>query len=443
MNRLELADISPTEDESLPPHSDAAEAGVLGCVLLSPLESMDVIASAGIGSDWFYDLRHRTVYNNITALHEAGTAIDAVTVTTRLLDRKEMADAGGLVYLTSLPDSTPSAANIAHYIDILRSKFAGRKLIQLAAKLKSDVYTSVNIQALVDESYRGFDEIAQIYVATDKAKVKPIREVLVTSADRYERLLAGDRRGIQTGFVPIDAVGGFAPGEMVLIAGETKIGKSTFALNLLHGALKSGTKVAVFSLEMNDQAWCDRLLSLDLEIDRRAFRVSSYMTAAVIQKVADNLCRIGRYPLWVCDDAAIKTSEIERVLTKLSLSEGIEMFVVDYAQLVSPNDERDSREQQVAKIGRNIRRICQKQGLVALVLSQLNDEGKVRESRALLHECHLGFVMEEREGDLWIRQAAGRDVAVPDFPVEFDGTICRIRQKSQMNNGSTTTHNDP
>lgn len=443
MNRLERADIGSPEEENLPPHSDAAEAGVLGCILLSPQAAMDAIAAAGVQAEWFFDLRHRTVYENFAALHEAGTAIDTVTVTARLLDNDEMGDAGGLVYFTSLPDATPSAENIAHYIDILRTKFAGRKLIQLAVKLKSDIYKSTDLKEVIEQTYQSFDTIAHAYVIREKAKMKHISEIVGVAIERYERLLAGERRGIQTGFVPIDAVGGFVPGEMVLIAGETKIGKSTLALNFLHGALRTGTKVAVFSLEMSDQAWNDRLLSLDLEIDRRAFRVSSYMTQSVIQTVTDNVCRIRQYPLWVCDDASIKTAEMERALTKLSLTEGIGMFVVDYAQLVSPYDGGDSREQQVARIGRDIRRICQQRGLVALVLSQLNDEGKIRESRALLHECHLGFVLEEKSGELWVRQAAGRDVMVPDFPVEFDGTICRIRQKSQVNNGSTTAHNDP
>lgn len=435
MNRLELADISATEAEQLPPHSDAAEAGVLGCVLLSPDESMEEVVKAGVTPEWFFDLRHRTAYEHFIALYEAGSAIDTITATNRILEHNEMLDVGGLVYFATLPDSVPSAANLPHYLDILRAKLTGRQLLQLAIKLKSEIYKADDLKALTEQTYQRFDAIARSYVLKDKAKAKHISEILTKAIDRYDNMMAGQQTGIQTGFIPIDCVGGLMPGEMILIAGETKIGKSTLALNFIHGALKSGTKVVVFSLEMSEQAWSDRLLSLDLEIDRRAFRVASYMTTAVVGKVAANVARIGQYPLWVCDDASIKTSEIERVIVKLTLTEGIGMFVVDYAQLVNPSDSQDGREQQVAKIGRDVRRICQQHGLVALVLSQLNDEGKIRESRALLHECHMGFVMESRSGELWVRQAAGRDVAVPDFPVEFDGTFCRIKQKSQINNG--------
>lgn len=437
-DRQESGSLAP-DNGILPPYSERAEMGALGCVGHAPEASMEEMVKMGVGADWFYDIRHRALYGVFAGMFEDRIAIDPLTLHSRLTDKRQMEAVGGLSYYSSLPDAAPSAANLPYYLDILGVKFAARQLLKLAGKLTSDVQECVDIKALTASAYQQFDEIARACVLKDKARAKPIREILETAIDRYERLKAGERRGVPTGFIPIDCLGGLIPGEMVIIAGETKIGKSTLALNFLHGAIKGGVKAAVFSLEMSDQAWIDRLLSLELEIDRRAFRTASYMNDGVMHKLVDNMGRMKKLPLWICDDAAITTPEMDRTITKLVLSEGIGMFVVDYAQIVAPSNDGDSRELQVAKIGRDIRRICQQHGLVALVLSQLNDDGKIRESRALLHECHMGFVLEERKDGLWVRQAAGRDVDVQDFPVEFDGVHCRIKQRSQM---GKNPHND-
>src|ERR1051325_10357912 len=104
---------TPARLDRLPPHSMEAEQGVLGCVLLSPGDCMGIcIEKFKVGSEVFYDLRHRHIYDLLAGMYDQQEAIDLLTVHQRLKDRNQLEAIGGLAYLSSLQDCVPSAANL-------------------------------------------------------------------------------------------------------------------------------------------------------------------------------------------------------------------------------------------------------------------------------------------------------------------------------------------
>ena len=121
------------------PCSEQAERGVLGCLLLSPSECLAEVRQALDSPDAFYDLRHRTIYETMLAMDEAGEAIDSITLQQRLRDRQLLDGVGGLGYLSSLPDEVPSAANLGFYLELLLEKFAARQLFQAAREVSDAV----------------------------------------------------------------------------------------------------------------------------------------------------------------------------------------------------------------------------------------------------------------------------------------------------------------
>ena len=94
--------------DKLPPHSVEAEQGALGCLLwpdLSAKAALEMLAT--LPAHWCYDLRHQTILKAV--LHVAqGGALDLILVRQRLKDEGQLAGVGGVAYLTSLADSTPS-----------------------------------------------------------------------------------------------------------------------------------------------------------------------------------------------------------------------------------------------------------------------------------------------------------------------------------------------
>lgn len=422
--------IDPQVDR-LPPHDLLNEQAVLGCILLEPSCLEEITGACAEPGSLFYDLRHKVVFAALRSLRTSQEPISVLTLITELRKANTFDSCGGLAYIAALPDATPSAAHLGYSLGEIQSKYVARRMIAACAEAVGEAYEkSGDMAALLA---RLESDVLQISTGLTRSEAKPAKEILRLCVDRYERLIAGQEAGIPTGFLPIDTNGGFFPGELVLVCGETGLGKSTLALNLMHTAFKAAIPTVLFSLEMSSEAWMDRLLSLDLGIDRRVFRNRSMFTEGILSVVAFNMNRISKLPLWASDDATAGVHDVRRIVKALVARQAVRLVVVDYAQIVSP-PAYDSREQQVAAIGRAMRSLAQETKTVVILLSQLNDEGKVRESRALLHEAHVCLTLQNRESRLWITCTKGRDMQFPDFPVDFNTLECKLTQASQLPN---------
>src|SRR5580765_2750005 len=165
---------NPLKVDRLPPHSTEAEQGVLGCALLSPNECMgECIEKLKAASDVFYDLRHRMIYEVMTEMYDHKEAIDLITLQQRLKDRQQLEAAGGLAYLSSLPDAVPSAANLGYYLGIVREKFILRKMIQTCTEVVGRVYEHEGeVDALLDEVERDILHISEARVEASTNTIK-------------------------------------------------------------------------------------------------------------------------------------------------------------------------------------------------------------------------------------------------------------------------------
>ena len=77
----------PPRVDRLPPHSPEAEQGVLGCILLSPNESLgECVGKFKSGGEVFYDLRHQTIYAALIEMCDERQAIDLITLPVRSVD---------------------------------------------------------------------------------------------------------------------------------------------------------------------------------------------------------------------------------------------------------------------------------------------------------------------------------------------------------------------
>src|SRR6516164_2303845 len=111
-----------------PPHSVEAEQGVLGSMLISPRDAIAEVVEK-ITADYFYVPAHQTIFNVLVDLWNAGAAIDLITFTQVLRDRNLLESVGGAAAVTNLFTFVPTAANVGHYIDIVRDKYILRSII--------------------------------------------------------------------------------------------------------------------------------------------------------------------------------------------------------------------------------------------------------------------------------------------------------------------------
>jgi replicative DNA helicase len=120
--------------DELPPHSLEAEQGILGCILLSPVECLgECLQQIKGGPAEFYDLRHRSIYETMQEMYASKVPVDTITLQQRLKAKQMLDSVGGLAFLSALPDSVPSAANLGYYLTIVRQHFNLRSLQQAVA----------------------------------------------------------------------------------------------------------------------------------------------------------------------------------------------------------------------------------------------------------------------------------------------------------------------
>ena len=232
------------ESIKMPPHSVEAEQSVLGGLMLDN-QAWDKVADV-ITEDDFYRQDHRLIYRHICRLVEHSKPADVVTVAESLEISAELQNVGGLAYVGVMVQNTPSAANIRRYAEIVRERAVMRRLLN-RAEIADSSYNPAGRSAanLLDEAEAKVFEIAEAG-ARGKQGFVDIQPLLKQVVERIETLYNQDNpsdvTGIATGFHDLDQkTSGFQPGDLVIVAGRTSMGKTAFALNIAeHVALGVG-----------------------------------------------------------------------------------------------------------------------------------------------------------------------------------------------------------
>ena len=127
------------------PHSPEAEQAVLGGLMLAN-QHFDAIAEV-LRADDFYRDANRQIFQNISFLAEANKPFDIITLAEELSRRDELTRVGGMDYLSTLATSTPSAANIKVYGQIVREHSTIRQLISVASEISRSSYNPSGLDA--------------------------------------------------------------------------------------------------------------------------------------------------------------------------------------------------------------------------------------------------------------------------------------------------------
>ena len=115
------------------PHSNDAERGVLGSLLMSPNSIAETARQ--IGPESFYDPRHRIVFHTLEEMAADREPIDLTTVTASLRGKGHLEKVGGAAYVTELFNATPTAANLSFHVEVVREKAGRRAVIETAEEI--------------------------------------------------------------------------------------------------------------------------------------------------------------------------------------------------------------------------------------------------------------------------------------------------------------------
>jgi len=370
-----VADVNKVD--RLPPHSPEAEQGVLGCVLLSPNECMgECIEKFKGGAEVFYDLRHQTIFSTLAEMYDSREAIDVITLQQRLKNKQLLEEVGGIAYLSMLPDTVPTSANLDYYVDIVQEKFLLRRMIHTCTGVVSRVYDfEGEVDALMDEVER---DILRISESRVQSHTKPIKELVKkainTIEDFHQR--QGMLTGLGTGFTDLDKMtSGLHAGEMIVIAARPSMGKTSMAMNIAeHVAIDEKLPVGVFSLEMTSESLVLRMLCSRSRVNLRNVR-EGFLAERDFPKLTGSAGKLANAPLFIDDTSGLSILQLRAKARRMHQQYGIKLFVVDYLQLLHSTARRaENRQQEIADISSGIKSLAKELDIPVIVLSQLNRE---------------------------------------------------------------------
>jgi hypothetical protein len=214
-----------TED-TLPPHDDAAEAGALGCVLLANGTAAELFDQ--LHAEHFYDVRHQQVFSALRCLRTDGKALDTVTLAQWLRDKNRVEDAGGIAYIASLPEQTPSEANFPSFLETLDDRALRRAVLLDTGDLRS----KAEDPAIATEQLRtAAKTFLSAYSGPDARLVDRLENRLFNITVKPPEALPRYRLA----GVPI-----CTPGNLTAISAIPKGGKSAFVSAMIAGPMASG-----------------------------------------------------------------------------------------------------------------------------------------------------------------------------------------------------------
>lgn len=383
------------------PHDTDAERAVLGAILIAPDKSPDVMDAIDLlDLDSWHLPAHALAYASMLRLDDANEPIDEVTVKRDLDAHGKLADVGGAIWITQLSDSTPTAANVVHYAQIVAEMKLRRTVIQQAdASKAAAIDGSKPTLEVIDDAAQALTELA---VSRSKSDLVKAVDLVKGELADIETRRHGDTVGLRTGFDDLDEVtGGQDPGDLVIIAARPSMGKTALALNIADNvATRAGLGVAVFSLEMSKEQLIRRVLASHGRIDANRMR-SGKLKSSDWPKLGNAAGQLSKSKLWIDDSCAATVREMMAKVRRLQMTQDVAAVIVDYMQLMRGNS-RGSRENEISEISRGLKLMAKELGVVVYALSQLNrDVEKRGDKRPMLSDLRESGALEQDADEVW------------------------------------------
>ncbi|MDI9239742.1 replicative DNA helicase [Lysobacter sp. LF1] len=359
----------------VPPQSIEAEQAVLGGLMLAP-DSYDRVADQLHDSD-FYRRDHQLIYRAIRELAEKNRPFDAVTLGEWFESQGLAEQVAGGAYLIELASTTPSAANITAYAEIVRDKAILRQLIDVGTGIVNDGFQpdGRDSSEILEEAERQVLAIAQAN-STGKTDFTPVTKALSEAFDVLQtRYTNGSGvTGLSTGYTELDMMtAGLQKTDLIILAARPAMGKTTLALNMAEtAAFRSKLPVAVFSMEMSASQLAMRLISSVGRVNAQRLRTGQ-LEDEDWSRVTGAIRQLREVKIFIDDEPGLSPVKLAAKARRLKREHGgLGLIVIDYLQLMSVPGNSENRATEISEISRSLKGLAKELQVPVIALSQLN-----------------------------------------------------------------------
>ncbi|MGQ0801925.1 MAG: replicative DNA helicase [Pseudomarimonas sp.] len=358
----------------IPPHSIDAEQAVLGGLMLSR-EAWDKVADK-LREEDFYRRDHQLIFRAIGTLSEKSQPSDAVTLGEWFEAQGLSEQVGGAGYVIELASTTPSAANIIAYADIVREKSILRQLIDVGTQIANDGFQPEGRASrdVLESAEQAVFRIAEAGMRGRKGFVgmkAALRDTFRILQERYDA--KGVVTGLETGFTEFDErTAGLQPSDLIILAARPAMGKTALALNIAQfSAIKTKKAVAVFSMEMSSSQLAFRLISSLGRINQQRLRTGQ-LEDEDWSRVSSSISLLNEAKIFIDDTPALSPTELRSRARRLAREHDLGLIVIDYLQLMQVPGSKENRATEISEISRSLKALAKELNVPVIALSQLN-----------------------------------------------------------------------
>lgn len=417
--------------DQLPPHSRDAERSVLGSMLRDNhvIDDLAVL----LREQSFYQHAHQMIFAAALHLWNESKPVDLTTLAELLKQRSQIEDVGGYSYLGELWDAAPTAANWKYYAEIVRDKGTIRGLIQAGTSILREAHhPATSPQEALESAEKQIQALAESMTNGESATLQEVMRAEWDRIDSRHEQKAGSL-GIPTGFAKLDEkTGGLHSGEVVIVAARPSIGKTSLGTCITRNVAGFGCPAMFVSLEQSRVDLAERMLVAEAEVDGykvRTGKLSATDYERLIQangRLPSRLVHIDDYPAQSMLQIASKARRAKR-------RHGIRLLVIDYLQLVNPEERRAPRHEQIGAVSRRLKCLALELQICVIAMSQLNRQSEERPD----HKPRLSDLRDsgniEQDADVAILLHRPDAYGPTDRPGEVDCDVAKNR------NGPTGT----
>ncbi|MEK7551924.1 MAG: replicative DNA helicase [Patescibacteria group bacterium] len=381
----------------IPPQNLEAEMALLGSLMLRAEAIYEIVDI--INGNSFYSKKHKLIYDAVQDLFKKNNPIDLLSVSARLKEKNSLDEIGGSSFLAELLNSVPTAVNVRHYGEIVKTKHVMRRLIEASEHIANLGYEEESdLEEILDRAEK---KIFDVTSSGGTFKFTEIKDELEEAWERLDKLhnSKGEMRGIATGFPDIDhKLAGLQKSDLIILAARPSMGKTSLALDIARQtAVMHNNSVGIFSLEMSSQQLVDRMLAAQANVDAWKLRTGKLSREEDFTSIRQSLDKLSTAPIYIDDQPGNNIIKMRATARRLKAEKDLKLIIVDYLQLMLPTGSRHNENlvQQVTEISRSLKNLARELDVPVLALSQLSRAVESRGGRPRLSDLRDSGSIEQ------------------------------------------------
>jgi replicative DNA helicase len=363
--------------EKLPPHDIDAEEAVNGSLLIDGTAIYQI--ATFLNPPDFYSEQNQLVYGACLSLYQRNEAINQITVAQELDREGKLETCGGTAYLSHLISIVPTSLDIENYAQIVYRLSLMRHLISAAGQIAAIGYEAdPDINASLSKAEDALFRLRHGQSPRDFVHVRQVLDKYFETAPDPTTEAEGYREptpNALSGFIGLDEfLGGFQPADLLITAGRTSMGKTSFALSIArNAAVEQGACVAMFSLEMAREPLVLRLLANESGVSSRRVRLGVHLNEEEEKRIMEATGILSEAPIYIDDSPQLRVAEMRSKARRLYHERGINLIIVDYLQLIDvESNRRENRVQEIGRVTRSLKALARELNVSVIALSQLS-----------------------------------------------------------------------